>query len=204
MPLRSIPEIVRVGREYFAVEDQKVANYRTFTEDGRTYLQRATGVYDVIGMDAYHQPYIPFHLTTREFFMEVDAHLSENGVAVVNAGKPGSDYRLVHALASTMRSVFPQVYILDVPTFGNSIIFGVKTSVGDGVANFQANLSTMDDPTLARIMQWALDSNANKLPLREWTEQDAAAHRPFTDDWAPVESVIDQLIVNAAEQGISQ
>lgn len=198
------PRIIQLGRQYFALEDQRVPNYRTFAEDGRTYLRNAEGTYDVIGMDAYHQPYIPFHLTTREFFMDVESHLSDRGVAVVNAGKPGSDYRLVHALASTMRSVFPQVYILDVPTFGNSIIIGVKQPVGDGVANFEANLERMDDPTLTRIMQWALDGNENKLPLREWTEQDAAAHRPFTDDWAPVESVIDQLILDVAGRGISQ
>ena len=198
------PRIIQLGRQYFAMEDQRVPNYRTFAEDGRTYLHNAEGIYDVIGMDAYHQPYIPFHLTTREFFMDVESHLSDQGVAVVNAGKPGSDYRLVHALASTMRSVFPQVYILDVPTFGNSIIIGVKQPVGDGVANFEANLERMADPTLTRVMQWALDGNENKLPLREWTEQDAAAYRPFTDDWAPVESVIDQLILNVAGRGISQ
>jgi predicted membrane-bound spermidine synthase len=198
------PRIIQLGRQYFALEDQRVPNYRTFAEDGRTYLRNAEGIYDVIGMDAYHQPYIPFHLTTREFFMDVESHLSEQGVAVVNAGKPGSDYRLVHALASTMRSVFPQVYILDVPTFGNSIIIGVKQPVGDGVANFEANLERVDHPTLTRVMQWALDGNENKLPLREWTEQDAAAHRPFTDDWAPVESVIDQLILDVAGRGISE
>jgi hypothetical protein len=196
-------KIVQLGRQYFALEDLEAPNYRTFTEDGRTFLRDAEGTYDVIGMDAYHQPYIPFHLTTREFFADVNSHLSESGVAVVNAGKPGSDYRLVHALASTMRSVFPQVYILDVPSFGNSIIFGVKQPVGDGVANFEANLARMDDPTLARIMEWGLDSNPRKLPLREWTQQDAAAQRPFTDDWAPVESVIDQIIVDVAGQSIS-
>ena len=111
------PAIVQVGRKYFAMEDLESPNYRTHAEDGRVYLHTAKDTYDVIGMDAYHQPYIPFHLTTREFFQDVSAHLSDRGVAVVNAGKPGSDYRLVHVLATTMRSIFPQVFILDVPTF---------------------------------------------------------------------------------------
>jgi predicted membrane-bound spermidine synthase len=199
------PAIVRVGRTYFAMEDETSPNYRTHTQDGRVYLRSADATYDVIGMDAYHQPYIPFHLTTREFFAEVAEHLTDRGVAVVNAGKPGSDYRLVHVLASTMRAVFPQVFILDVPTFGNSIVIGVKQPVGDGVANFRANMERMDDPVLAHIMGQALAGNpeTGKLPLREWTAADAT-QRPFTDDWAPVEWVIDQLIVRAAEQGLER
>jgi len=199
------PAIVRVGRDYFGVEDLQAPNYRTHAADGRVYLRESDQTYDIIGMDAYHQPYIPFHLTTREFFADVADHLTDQGVAVVNAGKPGSDYRLVHVLASTMRDVFPQVYIMDVPTFGNSIIFGVKQPVGDGVANFRANLERMDDPVLAGVMRQALDANParGKLPLREWTAADAQ-QRPFTDDWAPVEWVIDQLIVRAAEGGIGR
>ena len=199
------PAIVRAGRDYFAMEDLEAPNYRTHTADGRVFLRESEQTYDIVGMDAYHQPYIPFHLTTREFFVDVAEHLTAHGVAVVNAGKPGSDYRLVHALASTMRDVFPQVFILDVPTFGNSIIIGVKQPVGDGVANFRANLERMDDPVLAGVMRQALEANParGKLPLREWTAADAQ-QRPFTDDWAPVEWVIDQLIVRAAEGGIGR
>lgn len=199
------PAIVKIGRRFFAMEDQQVPNYKTHATDGRVFLRTTKSTYDVIGMDAYHQPYIPFHLTTQEFFSEVSAHLTDRGVAVVNAGKPDADYRLVYALATTMRSVFPQVFILDVPTFGNSIIIGVKQPVGDGVANFSANMNRMDDPVLAHIMQQALVSNERdgKLPMREWTAADAKG-RPFTDDWAPVEQVIDQLIVHAAETGINR
>lgn len=196
------PEIVTVGREFFAMDDQQFPNYRVHTEDGRVYLNQTRGSYDVIGMDAYHQPYIPFHLTTQEFFREVESKLAPTGVAVVNAGKPGSDYRLVDTIASTMRSVFPQVFILDVPSFGNSIIIGVKQPVGDGVANFSANMQRINDPALRSVMQQALASNERKRPFREWTSAEAAAHRVFTDDWAPVESVIDRIILRAAETGI--
>lgn len=199
------PAIVEVGRRYFAMEDGKAPRYNVHVADGRIWLARTDERYDVIGMDAYRQPYIPFHLTTREFFADVRDHLSERGVAVVNAGKPGPDYRLVHTLANTMKAVFPQVFILDVPSFGNSLVIGVKTPVGDGVANFRANTAAMPDPVLQGLMQDSLAGNATtgKLPLREWTDADVANARPFTDDWAPVEWVIDQLIVRAA-QSVSQ
>jgi hypothetical protein len=192
------PAIIEAGQQFFAMDAEAAPNYATYAEDGRVFLNRTQATYDVIGMDAYHQPYVPFHLATREFFAEVKAHLNERGVAVVNAGRAGDDYRLVHALASTMRTVFPQVYIVDVPGGGNSIIYGVNTPVGDGVANFQANREGMNDPVLRLVMGQALNANENKQPFREWTDVHAAAVRPWTDDWAPVEQVIDQMIVRAA------
>ncbi len=196
------PAIVNVGRKYFAMQDGTAAapNYHIHEADGRVYLNQSHDHYDIIGMDAYHQPYIPFHLTTKEFFSEVSDHLSPQGVAVVNAGKPGTDYRLVHTLADTMKSVFPQVFILDVPSFGNSIVIGVKQPVGDGVVNFHTNSLAMPDAVLQGVMREAEagDDRTGKLPLREWTDSDVANARPFTDDWAPVERVIDQIIVRAA------
>lgn len=195
------PAIIEVGRRFFAMEDESLPNYTVAVADGRVFLNRLTATYDIIGMDAYHQPYVPFHLATREFFAEVDARLAPDGVAVVNAGRVGDDYRLAHALASTMRAVFPQVFLLDVPTRGNVLVIGVKRPVGDGVANFRTNRARMDDRVLRFWMTQALDADAGKLPLREWAAADAAGYRPFTDDWAPVESVIDRMILRAAEAG---
>ena len=39
-----------------------------YHEDARPFLRRIDARYDVISVDAYRQPYIPFYLTTREFF----------------------------------------------------------------------------------------------------------------------------------------
>ena len=70
------PEIVDVGNRYFDLDDLK--NVTTHVEDGRTYLQTdgKDKKWTVVGIDAYRQPYIPFHLTTREFFEEVQAPTS--------------------------------------------------------------------------------------------------------------------------------
>jgi len=146
----------------------------------------------VIGMDAYHQPYIPFHLTTVEFFQQVNAHLSPDGVAVVNAGKtPDGDDRLGVALAGTMRQVFPQVFVIDTAGFGNQILVGVKQPVGDGVLNFQQNFERMQVPVLKQVMNWSL--NDGPAPVREFLPTDVR-FAPFTDDHAPVEQLIDSLI----------
>jgi MFS family permease len=186
--------IVEAGRAYFDLEDQEpeYPNYTTHVQDGRAWLATATGSYDVIGMDAYHQPYIPFHLTTVEFFQQVKARLNPGGVAVVNAGRPASgDDRLVNALASTMRSVFPQVFIIDT-RFSNALLIGVGEPVGDGAANFAANAARMQIPALQLVMFWA-ENEGRYGPVREFTP-DQARFTPFSDDKAPVEQLIDGLI----------
>jgi MFS family permease len=193
------PAISAVGRQYFDLQDQSAAapNYRVHDADARAWLAETERRYDVIGMDAYHQPYIPFHLTTVEFFQEVRAHLNERGVAVVNAGRPaGGDERLVNALASTMLEVFPQVFIIDT-RFSNALLIGVNAPVGDGLNNFVANAQRLQTPALQLTAYWSLNEGRFG-PLREFTP-DQALTQPFTDDHAPVERLIDGLIVSEAQ-----
>ncbi len=69
-------ELTKVGRELF---DLRGPNLHTHTADARPWLYASTRRFDVIMVDAYRQPYIPFYLTTREFFSLVRDHL-EPGV----------------------------------------------------------------------------------------------------------------------------
>ena len=99
-------------------------NVDVIVADGRYALKTSNDVFDLIGVDAYRQPYIPFQLTSREFFQEVSDHLRPRGVAVVNAGRTATDYRLVDALGATMRDVFPHVVAIDVERYNNTILIG--------------------------------------------------------------------------------
>ena len=116
------PDIAAVGRQYFGLAD--LPNVDVVLADGRYALKTLDQSFDLIGVDAYRQPYIPFQLTSREFFQEVSDHLSPDGVAVVNAGRTATDYRLVDALAATMRAVFPYVMAIDVAQYNNTILVG--------------------------------------------------------------------------------
>ncbi len=192
------PRITELGQAYFDLEagDARYPNYTVHTMDARYWLATTSQTYDVIGMDAYHQPYIPFHLTTREFFQDVQAHLTPDGVAVVNAGLPPSgDDRLVNALASTMLAVFPQVFMIDTPTGASTILVGVNRPVGDGVAHFADNATQVEIPALQVVMHWAL--NEGSMPVREFLPAQAR-FAPFTDDHAPVEMLIDSMMLGEA------
>ena len=59
------PELSDIGRRWFDMRNPLLHLYH---EDARPFLRRIDTRYDVISVDAYRQPYIPFYLTTREFF----------------------------------------------------------------------------------------------------------------------------------------
>ena len=79
---------------------------RTIAEDARPFLRRSDERYDVIMVDAYRQPYIPFYLTTKEFFELARERLAPGGVVAINVGHPEGSDRLERVLSATLRSVF--------------------------------------------------------------------------------------------------
>jgi spermidine synthase len=186
------PEIVDVGNRFFDLGS--LHNATTHIEDGRTYLQTdgKNKRWTVVGIDAYRQPYIPFHLTTREFFQDVSDHLTPEGVAMINAGRTASDTRLVQALAQTMLLVFPHVYVIDVPTMANSMVIGTKLQ-DTSIAYFSQNAATVTNPILKQVF----DASLQKGNIREITPDPSAL--VFTDDKAPVEEVIDQIILGVVD-----
>jgi spermidine synthase len=181
------PEIDAVARKYFALDE--LTNLSVAVADGRYALKTSERSYDLIGVDAYRQPYIPFQLTSREFFQEVAARLHPSGVAVVNAGRTATDYRLVDALATTMRDVFPYVLAVDVARYNNTILFASQTPLSANM--LEQNVDRLPKSSPAReIATWALQSGN----IREIEP----GGQVFTDDRAPVEMVIDQMIFDAA------
>jgi spermidine synthase len=179
-------EIVKVGQEYF---DMTGDNLDTFTQDGRWGLAQSEKLYTFISIDAYRPPYIPWHLTTREFFELVYDHLDNRGALVLNVGRTPEDEKLLSGLIATIQSVFPSVYVMDVPGAYNSIVYA--TVQPTKVKNLQSNLALLlntesPDPTLVQSMQVALD-NLRPLP---------SGGQVFTDDRAPIEWITNLMVLN--------
>jgi predicted membrane-bound spermidine synthase len=79
------PQVTEVGRELF---DMRAPRLHTYDADARPWLRTHPRRQDAIVIDAYRQPYIPFYLTTIEFFRMVRDRLAPGGVVVVNVGHP--------------------------------------------------------------------------------------------------------------------
>lgn len=181
------PAIVNVGRRYFNMNEP---NLHVYTQDGRTYLATTHNTYDVVAIDAFQQPYIPFQLTTKEFFQSIKAHLSSTGVVALNTGHTATDYRLVQAFVNTMHSVFPSVYVFNVPnTFNTEIMATVQPT---SIDTFRSSLNQL--PSNSVMGQVA----SEVVPVVTVGRPDGGL--VFTDDRAPIEQITDQLLLNYIQQ----
>ena len=183
MPIDGVeidPEIVRVGGEYFAMTEP---NLNVVVADGRAFLAHTGSRYDVVGIDAYRLPYIPWHLTTVEFFRQVRHHLTGKGVVAVNVGHTDSDWRLVEAMVATLGQVFPSVHVINVRDAFNAVV--VATVQPTEATNLVANLPGMSHPLLIDATQRAI-ANLHPVP---------PGSTIFTDDKAPVEHLTNLVLL---------
>jgi spermidine synthase len=174
-------ELSEIGRRYF---DMRAPRLHLYHEDARPFLRRVDARYDAISLDVYRQPYIPFYLTTREFFELVRDRLSPNGVLVVNVGHPEDQDDLEKALAATMGAVFTHV---------------VRDPSEPNNTQLVASRQPLSGPRLRRV--------APRLPPQLRATAEAAARRLgpalrggpiYTDDKAPVEWLVDKSIIDYA------
>lgn len=179
-------EIIEVGREYF---DMNQPNLSAIAQDGRWGLEHSERLYSIIAVDAYRPPYIPWHLTTREFFQSTRDHLTDDGVLIINVGRSPNDRRLVDGLIGTLRTIYPSIYVMDVPDTFNSIIYA--TVQPTAISNLYDNLLflyTRPDvhPLLVKSIERFV---ANQLPTPE-------SGVVYTDDLAPIEWITNFMVLN--------
>lgn len=178
------PAIVEVGRRYFAMTEP---NLNVIVGDGRWALGQQAPGYDVIVVDAYRLPYIPWQLTTREFFALAHSRLTDAGVLAINVGRTPNDRRLVEALTATLLAVFPSVHVADVPNTLNTIVYAtVQPTQASALQRHAAGLPVTAHPLLR-----------STLPVV------AAALRPpvagpliFTDERAPLEQLTNAIVLD--------
>lgn len=177
------PQIVRAGREFLGMSEEALPHLNVIVADGRYFLTHTRQRYDVIAVDAYRLPYIPWHLTTVEFFQQARNRLDNDGVLVVNVGRTEDDFRLVEAIVTTLQQVFASTHVFPVPDSFNAIV--VATVQSFAIDDLVANLGLVEDPTLQYVGQQAL---ANWRPV--------PANGPvFTDDKAPVEHLTNLIVM---------
>ncbi len=179
------PAVSRVGRRYFGMDDNP--RLTVHDADARPFLRSTDRRYDLIVVDAYHQPYVPFYLATREFFRLVRERLAPGGIVALNVAAVPGDKRLVGAIGTTLSRELPQVLEWPALRF-NTIVLGLTEPLAP-------------DELERRL----LVGSSDLAPLRELLARDArpliASGRPWTDDRAPVEWLTDRMIISYAARG---
>ena len=186
------PAILEVGCEWFAMDRP---NLDAVAADGRQWLSRqdSSEEWDVVLVDAYRVPYIPFHLTTLEWFELVDDHLAANGVVAVNVGRTETDLSLVEAMVTTMSEVWPRVFVLEEPVpegvLGNVLVVAMRGQAGPEV--FADNIAGLPEHLSGEFRAFA----ATAVPKVKVERPDPDL-KPWTDDKAPIERIVHRIVWN--------
>ncbi len=114
-------DVIEMGRTWFELPEDEHELVIHSGMDARFALNRLTGGYDQIVLDAYaNQVEIPPHLSTVEFFTLVHERLRVGGWAIANVGGFSFDDPVVQAIAATLASAFEsEVLVLRVPSARN-------------------------------------------------------------------------------------
>ena len=100
-------KIIDISYKYF----QMSKDVNVICDDGRNFINRDKEKYDIILVDAYSSISAPFHMTTTEFFREVNKHLNDDGIMMMNVNmysqKKGS---VNYAVCDTAYGVFENLF----------------------------------------------------------------------------------------------
>jgi spermidine synthase len=179
------PDVTKAGRRYLGLEDNP--RLEVHTADARPFLRSREDRYDLIFVDAYRPPYVPFYLATQEFFELVRERLAPGGIIALNVAMVPGDERLVDGVGGTLATEFPAVAAWPALRF-NQLVLGFT------------------DPPSRRELDRRLGTAPVRLQpltrlLAEELEPLEPADDPWTDDRSPVEWITDRMIVDYAAEG---
>lgn len=174
------PKIVDVARKYFDLEEK----INVHVEDARIFLDHTDNIYDLIVIDTFaNELYIPFHLTTKEFFASVYDHLSENGIVGMNVLVTSPDADMLNSITNSLSVSFDNIYVLPVAPGGfNYLVLASKKPLDPGL------LETNVDRLLSGKAQY-MQKNIYNVSYND-------NYLTLTDDKAPVEYMTDWMIID--------
>ena len=184
------PAVTDAARRFLGLGS--IRTLHTVTADARVYLERTNRRFDIVIVDAYRQPYIPFQLATEQFFQLVREHLKPGGVIALNVAATPHDHALTQGIVTTLAREFPQVWLWRALRF-NDLVFAFKQPARR--ASLVARTRAAPRPLRALLPLFA----------RELTRPSPRG-TPWTDDLAPVEWVTDQMLAEqiASGQGLDE
>jgi spermidine synthase len=178
------PKVIQIARTYFALSNA----VRTYNQDGRIFVGHGRNKYDILIIDAYtQQVYIPFHLTTVEFFNQVKQRLSDDGIVAMNVSAAKEDAPLIQSISNTLRIVFAHVYRLRIPGSADNVVIASDRNI--------------DFRLFARASGTELEGIAQYSAANVRESLYDNRYKPLTDDLAPIEHMVDWEILRRGIKG---
>lgn len=189
LPITSVeldPDVIDLAVEHFDLKPSDT--FKVVARDGRIHMMRDKTKHDVILVDAYRGPFVPFHMLTREFYQTAKRRLTPDGIVAQNI-EPTT--MLFDSAIATIASVFDTVEVYDAR--GNVVAIAYDGPVRDHNALIDR----------ARALQ---QKHAFKYALPELLGDRRIVTQPpeadpLVDDFAPVEML---KSIERHNQGIDQ
>ena len=180
------PEITRVVKKYLGVSDP--TQIRSFNEDGRWFVMncKEKGTYDLIFGDAFNDLSIPYHLTTKEFAMQLRSLLKPDGLLLANVIDSFKKGAFMPSYIRTLEEVFGKrnVHLMTLSSDYEKI--GISTCV------VVASAKTLDmDDFVRTVKERGGEMTSHVMPQDQL--QEYLKERPsivLTDDYVPVDNLI--------------
>lgn len=166
------PAVAEIADQFFSVRDED--NFDVEILDGRMWLARSDQDFDIIMVDAYRGPFVPFHLLTTEFYELVSDHLKPGGVVIQNV-EPST--MLFDSAVATIKSAFDNLVFIEGQ--GNIVILAY-----DGPPKDEAELQRV---AAERQAEYGFRYPLPDILARRYVPEYDAGTVPLTDDFAPVE-----------------
>jgi spermidine synthase len=182
------PKVNEVARRFFGADDNP--RLRLIAADGRPFLEGTSKRYDLIVVDAYRQPYVPFYLATSEFFRLAREHLRPGGALALNVAATPNDRKLSDTIGTTLVTAFPQAWRWRALRF-NDVLFALRGPVS------RAELERRSEGAPGKVASLAPLFGERLVAVRQ-------EGVPLTDDRAPVEWLTDRMILREVERGGSR
>lgn len=167
--------VVELAKKYFGVRNED--RFKIEIADGRSFLIKSSDTWNIIMIDAYRGPFVPFHLLTEEFFKLVKSKLKPGGVVVQNV-EPST--MMFDSAMATIQRVFPNVELYEAG--GNVVAVAY-----DGPRQTQPALLARAN-ALQKEYRFAYPIT-ELLPGRRVVNRSVPG-KILSDDFAPVESLL--------------
>lgn len=170
------PAVISVAQRHFGYRQD--ASSKAHADDGRMFVRRqlrAGRRYDMVLVDAYDENYIPEHLLTREFLLQLRELLDPGGVVVANTF---ADRPLQRFEDATYQSVFGATWSLYSSSRGNRIILAARDGTPSS-GSLQANARLLD----GRLERFGTSADALLHALQQ--DPRMIGVKPLTDQYSP-------------------
>ncbi len=175
------PKVVEAGKNFFDLPDHP--NLKIYVEDARPFLSRIKREYDVIEMDVFAGgPFVPFYLSTQEYFKLINAKLKPEGLLLMNALRIGQNDVFANRLGQTILKEFPSLFKINL--HDNVLLLATKKETS--LEKIKEILTNQDNAKIKPIVEYALKN------IQKFSNDEKSAI--FTDDQAPTERLVYEMV----------